>query len=102
VRSAITSSGSGHPGRQISGDRFLRFTGWEPQTLEGRRVLDVGRGAGRFAEVALAMGARVVAVDTQSASTLRSWNEEAGLEDISVERVGFLVARGRRPAAADP
>ena len=33
---------------------------------------------------------------------LQAWCEEAGLDDISGERIGFLAARGRRPAAADP
>ena len=37
----------------------------------------------------------------QSAAALRSWCQEAGLAEISVERIGFLVARGRRPATAD-
>jgi SAM-dependent methyltransferase len=51
---------SGHP---ISRQRWLRFTGWDPESLRGRTVLDLGCGAGRFAEVALSFGARVVAVD---------------------------------------
>jgi len=54
-------------GVPISRDRFVRETGWTRRDLEGRRVLDVGCGAGRFAEVALAMGATVVAVDYSSA-----------------------------------
>lgn len=56
-----------HTGQPISRDRFLRFTGWTGQDLAGRVVLDVGCGAGRFAEVALALGARVVAVDSSLA-----------------------------------
>jgi len=55
---------SGHP---ISRDRFFRQSGWRPADLARRRVLDVGCGAGRFAEVALACGAEVVAVDYSSA-----------------------------------
>ncbi len=54
-------------GQSISKDRFLRFTGWKPEDLEGRTVLDAGCGAGRFAEVALAFGAHVVAVDVTTA-----------------------------------
>jgi SAM-dependent methyltransferase len=56
-----------HSGAPISRDRFYRFTGWRPEQLAGARVLDVGAGAGRFAEVALDAGATVVAVDASSA-----------------------------------
>ena len=56
-----------HSGRPISRDRLLRFSGWRPEDLAGRTVLDVGCGAGRFAEVALGFGARVVAVDRSRA-----------------------------------
>lgn len=57
-------SHSGHP---ISAQRFWRATGWKPDSIRGRWVLDVGCGAGRFAEIALAAGAKVVAVDFSSA-----------------------------------
>lgn len=53
-------SHSGHP---ISTERFWAATGWLPDDLRGRWVLDVGCGAGRFAEVALRAGAKVVALD---------------------------------------
>lgn len=57
-------SHSGHP---ISAERFWKATGLRPQDLVGQWVLDVGCGSGRFAEVALAAGARVVALDYSSA-----------------------------------
>lgn len=57
-------SHSGHP---ISRDRFYRYTGWQSEMLAGKRVLDVGCGAGRFAEIALDAGATVVALDYSSA-----------------------------------
>jgi 2-polyprenyl-3-methyl-5-hydroxy-6-metoxy-1,4-benzoquinol methylase len=57
-------SHSGHP---ISADRFWKATGWSPSELRGKWVLDVGCGAGRFAEVALAAGAHVVSLDYSSA-----------------------------------
>ncbi len=55
---------SGHP---ISAQRFWHATGWKPGDLAGRRVLDLGCGAGRFAEAALAAGAVVVALDYSTA-----------------------------------
>jgi len=58
-------SSSGLP---ISERRFFSQTGWLREDLKGKLVLDVGCGAGRFAETALAAGARVVAVDCSSAA----------------------------------
>jgi|HubBroStandDraft_6_1064221.scaffolds.fasta_scaffold56956_2 SAM-dependent methyltransferase len=52
-----------HSGCGVSRERFLRATGWTPESLEGKTVLDAGCGAGRFAEVALSLGATVFAVD---------------------------------------
>lgn len=51
----------------ISRERFFRFSAWKSEDLAGKLVLDVGCGAGRFAEVALSAGARVVALDYSSA-----------------------------------
>lgn len=56
-----------YTGQPISHQRFLRQTGWSPERLVGMRVLDVGCGAGRFAEVALSCGAHVVGVDYSTA-----------------------------------
>jgi SAM-dependent methyltransferase len=54
-------------GRPISAERFWKATGWSPAELAGQWVLDVGCGSGRFAEVALEAGAKVVALDYSSA-----------------------------------
>jgi SAM-dependent methyltransferase len=54
-------------GQRISHDRFFRFSKWDPSEMANRWVLDVGCGAGRFTEIALATGANVVAVDYSSA-----------------------------------
>lgn len=56
-----------YTGKPIARERFLMRTGCYPTELEGRLVLDVGCGAGRYAEIALSMGAMVVAVDYSSA-----------------------------------
>ena len=58
-------SHSGHP---ISAERFWNATGWKPEDLRDKWVLDVGCGSGRFAEVALHAGANVVALDYSSAA----------------------------------
>lgn len=56
-----------YSGLPISRERFFRQSGWTPEGLRGRRVLDVGCGAGRFAEIALTCGADLVALDYSSA-----------------------------------
>jgi 2-polyprenyl-3-methyl-5-hydroxy-6-metoxy-1,4-benzoquinol methylase/uncharacterized protein YbaR (Trm112 family) len=55
-------------GLPISANRFYRFTKWSATALAGKTVLDVGCGAGRFTEIALAAGAHVVAVDYSQAA----------------------------------
>lgn len=56
-----------HSGQPISRNRFTRYTGWTEEQLRGQLVLDAGCGAGRFAEVALSFGARVISVDFSNA-----------------------------------
>jgi len=56
-----------HSGQPISADRFWHSTGWQPRECAGQWMLDVGCGAGRFAEVAAQTGARLVALDYSSA-----------------------------------
>lgn len=56
-----------YAGNSISRDRFLATTGWTPERIGGRLVLDGGCGGGRFAEIALSLGAEVVALDYSEA-----------------------------------
>lgn len=56
-----------YSGLPISTERFWEATGWKPEELRDQWVLDVGCGSGRFAEVALNAGAKVVALDYSSA-----------------------------------
>lgn len=46
-----------------SDSSFRDTTGWTADSLAGSRVLDVGVGAGRYAEVAARLGAEVVGID---------------------------------------
>jgi 2-polyprenyl-3-methyl-5-hydroxy-6-metoxy-1,4-benzoquinol methylase len=53
---------------------FRRRTGFKPEDLAGKLVLDVGCGMGRFAEVATRWGAHVVGVDLSSAAEVAARN----------------------------
>jgi len=50
-----------------SEDTFIEKTGFHPQDLAGKLVLDVGCGMGRFSDVASRWGATVVGIDLTSA-----------------------------------
>lgn len=56
-----------YSGIDVSRKRFLASVGSAALDLTGKLVLDVGCGAGRFAEIALSLGATVIAVDYSSA-----------------------------------
>ena len=60
----LLDSHSNHP---ISADRFWKSTGWKKEEISNNWVLDIGSGAGRFAEIALDAGAKVVALDYSNA-----------------------------------
>jgi SAM-dependent methyltransferase len=70
-------------GQPISRKRFFSYTGWTEADLRGALVLDVGCGAGRFTEIALSLGARVVALDYSSAVDACRINHE-GAERLSI------------------
>lgn len=57
-----------YSGQPISANRFWKATGWCPEDIVGKWVLDAGCGAGRFAEIALHAGAKVIALDYSSAA----------------------------------
>jgi 2-polyprenyl-3-methyl-5-hydroxy-6-metoxy-1,4-benzoquinol methylase len=54
-------------GTRLSEARFFTETGWEPQWMSGKWILDAGCGAGRFLEVAGRTDAEVIGVDLSSA-----------------------------------
>ena len=53
---------------------FLMKTALHPEDLQGKLVLDVGCGMGRFAEVATRWGARVVGIDLSAAAEVAAKN----------------------------
>jgi len=57
-----------------SEEAFRRRTGLRPEELNGKRVLDVGCGMGRFAEVATRWGANLVGVDLSEAAVVAARN----------------------------
>lgn len=54
-------------GHGLSRGRLTGETGWDEAWFHGRLILDAGCGAGRFADVAASLGARVIAVDISRA-----------------------------------
>jgi 2-polyprenyl-3-methyl-5-hydroxy-6-metoxy-1,4-benzoquinol methylase len=54
-------------GLPITENRFFAATGWNKSELKGKWILDVGCGAGRFAEIAASSGANIIALDYSSA-----------------------------------
>lgn len=54
-------------GTTLSHDRFYSGTGWTPEDLKGKRILEVGCGAGRFTQIMLDAGAKLFSVDYRSA-----------------------------------
>lgn len=49
-------------GATESRDRFFRGTGW-PERMDGETILEAGCGSGRFTEIMLGTGARVISFD---------------------------------------
>jgi SAM-dependent methyltransferase len=59
---------------QRSENAFRKRTGFRPEDLAGKLVLDVGCGMGRFAEVATRWGAHVVGIDLSLAAEVAAQN----------------------------
>jgi SAM-dependent methyltransferase len=73
---------------------FRRRTGFTPQDLAGKLVLDVGCGMGRFADVATRWGACVVGVDLSLAAEVAARNldeQEAMILQADVFRLPFAA-----------
>lgn len=72
-------------GTNRSRDRFIHETLWNENQLKGKLVLDAGCGSGRFSEIALGLGARLIAIDYSSAV-------DAASENLNSENL--LIAQG--------
>lgn len=59
---------------RVSEQDFRMRTGFHPEDLRGKLVLDMGCGMGRFAEVATRWGARVVGIDLSAAAQVAAQN----------------------------
>jgi SAM-dependent methyltransferase len=71
---------------------FRRRTGFQPEDLAGKVVLDVGCGMGRFADVATRWGAHVVGIDLSLAAEVAARNlagREATIFQADVFRLPF-------------
>jgi SAM-dependent methyltransferase len=71
---------------------FRRRTGFRPEDLAGKLVLDVGCGMGRFADVATRWGAHVVGIDLSLAAEVAARNlagREATIFQADVFRLPF-------------
>ena len=67
-------------GTNCSAERLFNCTGWNPLDLQGKTVLELGSGAGRFTEILLKHGAIVVSVEMSSAIiTNRNSNKSENL-----------------------
>ena len=63
-----------HANRNLSEEDFTKKILASPKDFEGKLVLDVGCGMGRFAEVATRWGARVVGIDLSTAVEVATKN----------------------------
>lgn len=73
-----------YSGTTITAQRFWAQSGWQAKDIRGKRVLDIGCGAGRFAEIALEAGADLVAVDFSGAVDACLRNHQRQLSRLDV------------------
>lgn len=87
-----------HSGIPLTFNRFWNNTKWRPMELNGSRVLEIGSGAGRFTEVLMDSGAKVVSVDMSSAVDANRKNNgsakdlfliQSSIEELPLKRDSF-------------
>ena len=82
---------------------FFEKTGITPESLRGKRVLDVGVGSGRFADVASKCGADVIGIDRVIGDWREQRTEDAEQRDRDERRRrgdGRPISREPQPYAA--
>ena len=58
-------------------DRLFGCSGWDPEALNNKFILEIGSGAGRFTEVLLKCGAKVVSIDLSNAVYVNAENNSS-------------------------
>jgi SAM-dependent methyltransferase len=83
-------------GKSLSRDRLFAGTRWTPDELDGALVLEAGCGAGRFTEVLLDAGAKVVAVDASTAvdACLETCGDHPRLALLQADLLDLPFAKG--------
>ena len=64
-------------GLNTSENRLFGCSGWHPESLSGKKVLEIGSGAGRFTEILLKHGAHVVSTDLSNAIYVNQKNNHS-------------------------
>ena len=84
-----------YTGTTISRDRLTRCLGGDLSVVDGRTVLEVGCGAGRFTEILLEAGADVIAADLSTAIDANAANaaSSGGYFPIQADVCRLPVAR---------
>lgn len=87
-----------HTGKPLTADRFWKNTKWEAGAMSGKKLLEVGSGAGRFTEILLQIdGLTVVSMDYSNAvdanyennKTNRLFLFQGDLYDMPLEKRSF-------------
>ncbi len=102
-----------YTGKPVTANRLWNTTKWHPQELAGKTVLEVGSGAGRFTEIFLQAGAKLVSLDYSNAVEANDKNNsrkgdlcllQADLFDIPFEDkyFDFVFCHGVLQHTSDP
>lgn len=69
-----------HNGTSCSRDRLLTQCGLQPEDFKDKKFLEVGCGAGRFTEILVSFGARIISVDYSSAVEACAFNNASAVK----------------------